>query len=80
MLNNQELGKQLQRLCHVNGDESVTPDAAQFVLKKGPAQVTVKIIEDKSASPHASVTMTVAGIDSKELLASIKMLLQNAVK
>jgi len=80
VLNNQELGKQLQRLCHANGDESVTIDAAQFVIKKGQAQVTVKIVEDKSSSPHASVTMNVAGIDSKDLLSSIKMLLQNAVK
>lgn len=80
VLNNQELGKQLQRLCHANGDESVTIDAAQFVVKKGQAQVTVKIIEDKSSSPHAAVTMNVLGVDSKDLLSAIKMLLQNAVK
>ncbi|MEH6469858.1 MAG: hypothetical protein V7752_01295 [Halopseudomonas sp.] len=80
VLNNQELGKQLQRLCQANGDESVTVDAAQFVLKKGQAQVTVKIVEDKSSSPHAAINMTVAGVDSKDLLGSIKMLLQNAIK
>ncbi|MEH6825759.1 MAG: hypothetical protein V7629_17835 [Motiliproteus sp.] len=80
VLNNQELGKQLQRLCHANGDENVVADAAQFVLKKGLAQVTVTIVEDKSLSPHAAITMNVAGVDSKDLLASIKMLLQNAVK
>ncbi len=80
VLNNQELGKQLQRLCQANGDESVTVDAAQFVLKKGAAQVTVKIIEDKSASPHAAANISVTGIDSKDLLSSIKMLLQSVDK
>jgi hypothetical protein len=80
VLNNQELGKQLQRLCQANGDEGVAVDAAQFVLKKGPAQVTVKIIEDKSSSPHAAANITVTGIDSKDLLNSIKMLLQSVDK
>ena len=80
VLNNQELGKQLQRLCQVNGDESVAVDAAQFVLKKGAAQVTVKIIEDKSSSPHAAANITVTGIDSKDLLNSLKMLLQSVEK
>ncbi len=80
VLNNQELGKQLQRLCQANGDESATVGAAQFVLKKGLAQVTVKIIEDKSSSPHAAANVTVTGIDSKDLLASIKMLLQSVDK
>lgn len=80
VLNNQELGKQLQRLCHANGDEGATSDADQFTLKKGGAQVVVKIVEDKSSSPHASINMTVTGIDSKELLGAIKMLLQSAGK
>lgn len=80
VLNNQELGKQLQRLCQANGDESATIDAGQFVLKKGAAQVTVKIIEDKSSSPHAAANINVTGIDSKDLLGSIKMLLQSAGK
>tara|TARA_R110002095_G_scaffold215734_1_gene210783 strand:- start:1313 stop:1648 length:336 start_codon:yes stop_codon:yes gene_type:complete len=80
VLNNQELGKQLQRLCHANGEESVAQDAAQFVIKKGQSQVAVVIVEDKSSSPHAAVTINVTGVDSKDLLGSIKMLLQNAVK
>lgn len=80
VLNNQELGKQLQRICQANGDESATADAAQFVLKKGAAQVTVKIIDDKSSSPHAAANITVTGIDSKDLLASVKMLLQSVDK
>ncbi len=80
MLNNQELGKQLQRLCQANGDESATADAGQFVLKKGVALVTVKIVEDKSSSPHAAANINVTGIDSKDLLGSIKMLLQSAGK
>ena len=80
VLNNQELGKQLQRLCQANGDESVTADADEFVLKKGQTQVVIKIVEDKSSSPHAAANLTVTGVDSKELLSSIKMLLQNAAK
>ncbi|RDE22650.1 hypothetical protein DV711_08690 [Motiliproteus coralliicola] len=78
VLNNQELGKQLSRLCQANGGDGAADDADEFVIRKGQAQVTVKIIEDKTASPHAAINMTVNGIDSKDLLSAVKVLLQNA--
>ena len=80
VLNNQELGKQLHRLCQTNGSDTTGSDADEFVINKGQAQVKVKIVEDKSASPHPAVNLTVSGVDSKDILGSVKMLLQNAAK
>jgi hypothetical protein len=75
VLNNRELGEQLARLCKVYGSEDVSSTSERFTLKKGSSTVKVRIVEDTSQSPNASVSMVVSGVENKVLLNALKMLL-----
>ncbi|OMH36228.1 hypothetical protein [Motiliproteus sp. MSK22-1] len=78
VLNNRDLGIQLARLCHANGNTEVSETSDRFSLKNGPLQLNVQITENSSPNPHASVQISVAGVENKQLLNSLKMLLQQA--
>jgi len=76
VLNNRDLGEQLARLCHTNGDKDVEASNDRFSLRKGTVQVKVQIVENTTASTNASVTMNVDGVDNKTLMSALRVLLQ----
>ncbi|WP_210395257.1 hypothetical protein [Motiliproteus sediminis] len=76
VLNNRDLGEQLARLCHTNGDKEVEATSDRFTLKKGTVQVKLQITENQSPSPLASVSLNVDGVDNKTLMSALRVLLQ----
>jgi len=76
VLNNRDLGEQLARLCHTNGDKDVEASNDRFALRKGTVQVRVQIVENTSASTNASVALNVEGVDNKTLMSALRVLLQ----
>lgn len=76
VLNNRDLGEQLARLCHTNGDKDVESSNDRFSLRKGPVQVKVQIVENTTASTNASVALSVDGVDNKTLMSALRVLLQ----
>ncbi len=78
VLNNRDLGVQLSRLCHANGNTRVSENSDQFAIKSGNLQLKVQITENASPNPHASVQIAISGVENKQLINSLKMLLQQA--
>ena len=78
VLNNRDLGIQLARLCHANGNPNVSESSDQFAMKSGQLKLKVQITENTSTNPHASVQIAVAGVENKVLINSLKMLLQQS--
>ncbi|WP_207061291.1 hypothetical protein [Motiliproteus sp. SC1-56] len=78
VLNNQDLGRQLARLSQANGGDKGSEGGDQFTLKKGVTQIKVKIVEDKTPSTHAAVAVNITGVENKNLLSALKLLLQQA--
>lgn len=76
VLNNRDLGEQLARLCHTNGDKEVESSNDHFTLHKGPVQLKVQIVESSSPSPLASVAVNVDGVDNKTVMNALRVLLQ----
>ncbi|MCW8884188.1 MAG: hypothetical protein OQK12_02895 [Motiliproteus sp.] len=80
VLNNRELGLQLAKLCHANGNAKVNETSEQFSIKNGGLQLRVQITENTTPSPHASVQIAVAGVDNAQLINALKLMLQSSGK
>ena len=76
VFNNRDLGLQLAKFCHANGNQQVSENSDQFSIKNGQMQLKIQITENKTSDPHASVQISVAGVDNTILLNSLKMLIQ----
>ncbi|MEH6626656.1 MAG: hypothetical protein V7739_09435 [Motiliproteus sp.] len=76
VLNNRDLGLQLAKLCHNNGNLKVSETSEQFSIKNGALQLKVQITENTSSSPHASIQIAVAGVDNNQLITALKLMLQ----
>ncbi len=76
VLNNRDLGLQLAKLCHNNGNTKVSETSEQFSIKNGALQLKVQITENTTPSPHASVQIAVAGVENNQLINALKLILQ----
>lgn len=79
VLNNRELGQQLAKLCHANGNTQVSENSDQFTIKQGNLQMKIQIIENKAAnSPYAAAHIAVSGVDNQQLINALKLMLQQS--